>query len=103
MQRDVDQYLRDFDTNKEQHEKRIAELTAATDDDGWITVTRQHGRKKTEGQGGVKMGASSMSTVDLKRMAAKAKEKEKADFYRFQKNVNREKCTPYFFCRTRLT
>lgn len=75
LQREIDEYMADYD--KAENAARVAEKTANTDDDGWVTVTRRGP------VAGFEQKESTINKVEEK-MEKKRKQKELTNFYTFQ-------------------
>jgi len=81
LEQETNEFMFNYDTKKLEYQKRLETLSSAPDSDGWITVTKG---KKAAGGIGV---ANKLNRESLNKLIAKEKQKQKADFYRFQRTA----------------
>ncbi|XP_070580155.1 ribosomal RNA-processing protein 7 homolog A-like [Ptychodera flava] len=77
MQKDIDQYMADYDKRKLEEEEQEAEDEGVPDEDGWVTVTRK----------GRNPGVARTEANQKKAMAKEKQQNQKKEllnFYRFQ-------------------
>jgi len=80
FQREIDDYMIEYDEKKEAESARLKEMSEVADDDGWVTVTSKS-----------KKGARKPNDKRAKVKAkAIGKKKELLNFYKFQKKEKKE-------------
>jgi len=83
FQKDLDDYMIEYDAKKEEEIAELKEMGEVADDDGWVTVTSKS-----------KKGAKKPKNNETAKSRAKAKaigqKKELLNFYKFQKKEKKE-------------
>ena len=84
FQKDLDDYMMEYDAKKEAEDAKLKEIGEEADEDGWVTVTSKSKKSARKSQNNHKNERSKAKAKAI------GKKKELLNFYKFQKKERKE-------------